>query len=94
MNVSLTKELENFIGELVASGMYFSASEVVRDGLRLLKEQEALKKMRVEELRAEIMLGIEDLKTGNSMSFTSEEEIFQEVKNRAQKRLNAKRNGK
>ena len=94
MNVSLTKELENFIGELVASGMYFSASEVVRDGLRLLKEQEALKKMRVEELRAEIMLGIEDLKAGNSISFTSEEEIFQEVKNRAQKRLNAKRNGK
>lgn len=94
MNISLTKELENFIGELVASGMYFSASEVVRDGLRLLKEQEALKKMRIEELRAEIMLGIEDLKAGNSMSFTSEEEIFQEVKKRGQKRLNEKRNGK
>ncbi|MCY7345286.1 MAG: type II toxin-antitoxin system ParD family antitoxin [Pyrinomonadaceae bacterium] len=94
MNVSLTKELENFIGELVASGMYYSASEVVRDGLRLLKEQEALKKMRVEELRAEIMLGIKDLKTGNSMSFTSEEEIFQEIKKRGQKRLDKKRNGK
>ena len=94
MNVSLTKELENFVGELVASGMYFSASEVVRDGLRLLKEQEALKKMRVEELRAEIMLGIEDLKMGNSTSFTSEEGIFQEVKKRGQKRLDAKRNDK
>ncbi len=94
MNVSLTKELENFVSELVASGMYFSASEVVRDGLRLLKEQEALKKMRVEELRAEIMLGIEDLKAGNSMSFNSEEEIFQEVKKRGQKRLGEKRNGK
>lgn len=94
MNVSLTKELENFIGELVAGGMYYSASEVVRDGLRLLKEQEALKKMRVEELRAEIMLGIEDLKTGNSMSFTSEEEIFQEIKKRGQQRLDKKRNGK
>ena len=94
MNVSLTKELENFIGELVASGMYYSASEVVRDGLRLLKEQEALKKMRVEELRAEIMLGIEDLQTGNSMSFTSEEEIFQEIKKRGQQRLDKKRNGK
>ena len=44
MNVSLTKELESFVNELVTSGMYFSASEVVRDGLRLLKEQEALKK--------------------------------------------------
>ena len=94
MNVSLTKELENFIGELVASGMYYSASEVVRDGLRLLKEQEASKKMRVEELRTEIMLGIEDLKAGNSMSFTSEEEIFQEVKKRGQQRLGARRKGK
>jgi antitoxin ParD1/3/4 len=82
MNVSLTKELENFVGELVESGMYYSASEVVRDGLRLLKEQEALKKIRVEELRTEIMLGIKDLKEGNSMSFTSEDEIFQEVKKR------------
>ncbi len=94
MNVSLTKELENFIGELVASGMYYSASEVVRDGLRLLKEQEALKKMRVEELRAEIMIGIEDLKTGNSMSFSSDEEIFREIKKRGQQRLDKKRNGK
>ncbi len=44
MNVSLTKELENFVSELVASGKYYSVSEVVRDGLRLLKEQEELKK--------------------------------------------------
>ncbi len=94
MNVSLTKELENFIGELVESGMYYSASEVVRDGLRLLKEQQALKKIRVEELRAEIMLGIKDLKEGNSMSFSSEDEIFQEVKKRGQKKLDEERNGK
>lgn len=66
MNVSLTKELENFVSELVASGMYFSASEVVRDGLRLLKEQEALKKMRVEELRAEILRGYEQSQNGES----------------------------
>lgn len=94
MNVSLTKELENFVSELVASGMYYSASEVVRDGLRLLKEQEALKKIRTEELRAEIMLGIEDLKAGNSMSFSSDEEILQEIKKRGQKRIEEKRNGK
>lgn len=94
MNVSLTKELENFVSELVASGMYYSASEVVRDGLRLLKEQEALRKMRTEELRAEIRLGIEDLKAGNSMSFSSDEEIFQEIKKRGQKRIEEKRNDK
>lgn len=94
MNVSLTKELENFVNELVASGMYYSASEVVRDGLRLLKEQEELKKIRLNELKAEIMLGVEDLKAGRSKSFTSEEEIFQEVRKRGRNKLKEKRNGK
>lgn len=94
MNVSLTKELENFVSELVASGMYYSASEVVRDGLRLLKEQEELKKIRLNELKAEIMLGVEDLKAGKSKTFYSEEEIFQEVKKRGRKKLEEKRNGK
>lgn len=51
MNVSLTPELEKFINEKVASGMYYSASEVIREGLRLLKEQEALKAIRIEELK-------------------------------------------
>ncbi len=89
MNVSLTKELENFIGELVASGMYFSASEVVRDGLRLLKEQEALKKMRVEELRAEILKGFEQSQNGESKPLNIEA-----IEIEGKKRLSQKRNGK
>lgn len=94
MNVSLTKELEGFINELVASGMYFSASEVVRDGLRLLKEQETLKKMRHEELRQEIMLGVEDLRNGKSQTFYSGEEVFEEIKKRGREKLAEKRKGK
>ena len=89
MNVSLTKELENFIGELVASGMYYSASEVVRDGLRLLKEQEALKKMRVEELRAEIMRGFEQSQNGESKPLDTEA-----IQAEGEKILAKKRNGK
>lgn len=38
MNVSLTKELESFVDDQVKSGLYQTASEVVRAGLRLLKE--------------------------------------------------------
>lgn len=89
MNVSLTKELENFVGELVASGMYFSASEVVRDGLRLLKEQEALKKMRAEELRAEILRGFEQSQKGESKPLDIEA-----IKAEGEKILAQKRNGK
>ena len=40
MNVSLTPELERFVQEKLSSGLYRSASEVVREGLRLLYEQE------------------------------------------------------
>lgn len=40
MNVSLTPELEEFVNGMLASGRYQSASEVFRDGLRLLEETE------------------------------------------------------
>jgi len=40
MNVSVTPELERFVQDLVSSGRYHSASEVFRDGLRLLEQAE------------------------------------------------------
>lgn len=40
MNVSLTPELEEMINQKVAGGMYHSASEVVREALRLLRERD------------------------------------------------------
>ncbi|MBD2517838.1 type II toxin-antitoxin system ParD family antitoxin [Nostoc sp. FACHB-973] len=59
MNVSLTPELEKWVQSKVESGMYTSASEVIREGLRLLKEQDALKAIRLGELRREIQQGID-----------------------------------
>ena len=58
MNVSLTSELEKYISEKVASGLYHSASEVIREGLRLLKDQDALREIRLNELRQQIQAGI------------------------------------
>ena len=52
MNVSLTPELEKMVGEKVKSGLYNSASEVVRESLRLLKEQDDFKARRLEEFAA------------------------------------------
>lgn len=48
MNVSLTPELENLIHEKVRSGRYLSASEVVREALRLLEERDELRELRAE----------------------------------------------
>ncbi len=60
MNVSLTPELETLVNEKVKSGDYNSASEVVREALRLLKEQDELRSIRREEVRREVMKGVED----------------------------------
>ncbi|MCU0543215.1 MAG: type II toxin-antitoxin system ParD family antitoxin [Oscillatoriaceae cyanobacterium Prado104] len=59
MNVSLTPELEQYVQEKVSSGLYYSASEVIREGLRLLKEREQFQQTRLQELRQEIQLGLE-----------------------------------
>ena len=59
MNVSLTPQLEELVKKKVESGLYGSASEVMREALRLLEERDRLHAMRLEELRAEIKKGLE-----------------------------------
>ncbi len=58
MNVSLTPELEKLVQEKVASGLYNSASEVIRESLRLLHERDRVREIRLEELRKEIQKGL------------------------------------
>jgi antitoxin ParD1/3/4 len=64
MNISLTPELEQMVGDKVKSGRYASASEVIREGLRLLEEQEQLKQQRLAEVRQTIDRGLEQLERG------------------------------
>lgn len=59
MNVSLTPELEQLVHEKVKSGRYLSASEVVREGLRLLEERDRLYQSRLSELQTAVNIGIE-----------------------------------
>ncbi len=59
MNISLTPQLEELVKSKVDSGLYGSASEVMRDALRLLDERDRLRAVRLEELRAEIKKGID-----------------------------------
>lgn len=64
MNVSLTQELEILITQKVQTGLYGSASEVVREGLRLLAERDELLALRRETLREQISAGIADAEAG------------------------------
>lgn len=72
MNVSLTPELERLVAEKVASGMYHSASEVIREALRLLKERDEWRQHRLEELRREIAVGLEQADRGETRPFDAE----------------------
>lgn len=54
---TLGAHFESFIKGQVNSGRYASASEVVRDSLRLLEEQDAMRQARLDALRAEIEHG-------------------------------------
>jgi len=79
MNVSLTPELEELVRKKVESGMYLSASEVVRDALRLLDEQDRLRQARLDELRKEIAVGVAQADRGE---LVSAEAAFDSVRNR------------
>jgi antitoxin ParD1/3/4 len=63
-NVSLTPELERFVTRKVESGLYSSQSEVVREGLRLLIDQERMVEAKLDRLRAEIAPGLAQARRG------------------------------
>ena len=56
---SLGEHYETFAKELVASGRYASVSEVLRDGMRLMEEREALRTWKLNELRKAIQEGLD-----------------------------------
>jgi antitoxin ParD1/3/4 len=66
MNVSVGPEFEEYVRAKVESGDYASVSEVVRDGLRLMREKEQLFEARLQSLRGEIQKGIDQIERGES----------------------------
>ncbi len=94
LNISLTPELAALINEKVSSGMYHSASEVVREGLRLLKEQDEIHRMRLEELKKEIAIGTEQLECGEYTVYSSGKELAAKIKAEGRKRMESRKAGR
>jgi len=69
MNISLTPTLEKMIQQKVKSGRYQTASEVVRDALRVLEERDESLYARKAELMAKIQKGLDDVKAGRVRPF-------------------------
>ena len=87
MNVNLGAVFDGFIADLLKTGLYQSQSEVVREGLRLLKEKEELKNLRLAQLRKEIAIGGEQADRGE---FVDGEETFVAIRRRSAERKRAK----
>jgi antitoxin ParD1/3/4 len=87
MNVNLGPVFDQFVADLLKSGLYQSQSEILREGLRLLKEREELKQLRLAELRREIAIGSEQADRGE---FVDGSETFAQIRKRSAQRKRAK----
>jgi len=67
MNIHLTAELERLVLSKVETGRYNSASEVVREALRLMEQRDEINSIRKEEIRKKISKGLESLKLGKGI---------------------------
>jgi antitoxin ParD1/3/4 len=83
MNVSLTPELENFVQTKVKSGRYNSASEVVREALRLLENREQSRAAELEEFRAEVDRRLASLNRGEGVDG---EKVFVRMRRKSEER--------
>jgi antitoxin ParD1/3/4 len=77
---TIGKHYERFIKDLVDSGRYSTASEVMRDALRLVEEREERRKAKLEALRSEIQKG---LHSGPAEYFDIEDTITETKRRKA-----------
>lgn len=74
-NVVLTDHQTQFVEQLVSSGRYQNASEVLREGLRLIQQHEHEQAMCLQALREAVAVGVADIDTGRYTVLASREEI-------------------
>ena len=75
MNVSLTPNLEQYVRDCVSTKDYNNASEVVREAIRLHKQKEEERQLKLERLRGAIQVGVDDLEQGNHTTISSKQEM-------------------
>ena len=78
MNITLGNEFERRISKKIDTGLYTSASEVIREGLRLLFEKDLIRERQLELLKEEVSKGFMQLDSGKS-SNSSVADIFKKA---------------
>jgi len=90
-NVVITGHQSELIERLVASGRYQNASEVLREGLRLIERREASEKAKLKALREAARVGIADMEAGRYGTFDTADEIDRYLKSLWRSTLKTKR---
>ena len=93
MNVSLTPELEKYIQKQVASQRYQTASEVIRQALRMMQTSEEYDKARLDALRQDIQVGLDQLDRGEYIEIRNEKDqqaLLHRISREGRARLAAK----
>jgi antitoxin ParD1/3/4 len=89
MNISLTPQLEKLVNDRVESGLYTSASEVIREALRLLDSRD---RGMTQQLHADVEAGLRQLDAGKSRPF--DDNAVERIKKAGRAKLAALKAGK
>ncbi len=85
MNVSLPQDLSDFVAEQLSEGGYNNQSEVVREGLRLLR----IRHEKLRRLRADVDLGLADVEGGRTKPLS--EDLLREIAERGRRQAEARK---
>jgi antitoxin ParD1/3/4 len=88
MPLTLTPQLEALVRQKVDAGLYHSPGQVLEEALRLLDERDASRQQRLEELRREIAVGLEQLDRGEGVPG---EQVFEALRDRSRRLREAQR---
>lgn len=85
MNISLPPQLEQLVADKIKTGLYQTASEVIREGLRLLNERD----QRLESLRRDVRAGFEAVERGEFTDYDGNDikELSDRIEARGRKRI-------
>ena len=79
-NINLTEHLDHFVERQVSSGRYSNASEIVREALRLLEEEEQARQAKLKALRQAAKQGLEEIDQGKGIVLKGKKAVKQFVK--------------
>jgi antitoxin ParD1/3/4 len=78
-SVLLSDQFERFITAGIEEGRYSDASEVIREGLRLLQQRDAENRARIDWLRGALQVGIDEIERGEGVEFASLDELAEHL---------------